>query len=326
MRKRFFFLIAACAFLVLVAWLVFRSHGSGKVEAAPEPPAARVASVERGSVSHVLALAGQFQAYQEVDVHPKVSGFIRSIKVDIGDRVRKGQTLAILEVPELQAQLEGTVAQISRSKDEITRAQHEVAAAEAESAALHADNNRLQQASKAQPGLIAEQELDNARSKDLSAAAKVDAAKAALSAAQGGADVARADNRRVGAMASYTNVVAPFAGVVTWRYADTGALIQSGTDSNSQALPIVKLAQSDLLRLRMPVPEDAVRYVKAGDTMQVRVDALNRSFTGKVIRFTRSLNFETRTMETEVDVENTNLSIDPGMYANTQLLLNHAND
>ena len=179
---------------------------------------------------------------------------------------------------------------------------------------------------KRSQGLIAQQELDDARSKDLSAAAQVDAAKAALSAAQGGAEVARADNRRVGAMEDYTNVIAPIDGVITWRYADTGALIQSGTDSNSQALPIVKLAQSDLLRLRMPVPEDAVRYVKVGDTMQVRVDALDRSFTGKVVRFTRDVNFETRTMETEVDVENKDLSIDPGMYANTQLQLNHADN
>jgi RND family efflux transporter MFP subunit len=325
MRKRLIFLLAACAILGLAAWLVFRSHGNGKVEAAPEPTAARVAVVERGSVSHVLALAGQFQPYQVIDVHPKVSGFIRSIRVDIGDRVRQGQTLAVLEVPELQAQLEGTVAQVSRSKDEITRAQHEVAAAEARYSSLHADDSRLQQAARAQPGLIAQQELDDAQAKDLSAAAQVDAAKAALSAAQGGADVARADNRRVGAMESYANVIAPIDGVITWRYADTGALIQSGTDSNDQALPIVKLAQSGLLRLRMPVPEDAVRYVKVGDPMTVRVDALDRTFDGKV-RFTRDVNFETRTMETEVDVENKDLSIDPGMYANTQLQLDHADN
>jgi RND family efflux transporter MFP subunit len=326
MRTRFVLFISACAVLGLIAWLVFRSHANGRVEAAPEPPAARVSVAERGSVSHVLALAGQFQPYQVIDVHPKVSGFIRSIKVDIGDRVRQGQTLAVLEVPELQAQLEGTVAQVSRSKDEILRAQHEVSAAEARYSSLHADNTRLQQAAKAQPGLIAQQELDDASSKDLAAAAQVDAAKAALASAQGGADVARADNRRVGAMENYTNVTAPIDGVITWRYADTGALIQSGTDSNNQALPIVKLAQSGLLRLRMPVPEDAVRYVKAGDAMQVRVDALERSFTGKVVRFTRDVNFETRTMETEVDVENKDLSIDPGMYANTQLQLSHAED
>jgi RND family efflux transporter MFP subunit len=324
MRRRLIFLIAVCAIIGLAAWLILHPHGNPSVEAAPEPAAARVSVVERGSVSNVLALAGQFQPYQLIDVHPKVSGFIRSIKVDIGDRVRQGQTLAVLEVPELQAQLEGTVAQVSRSTDEIVRAQHEVAAAEARYSSVHADNARLQQAAKAQPGLIAQQELDDALSKDLSGAAQVDAAKAALSAAHGGADVSRADNRRVGAMEDYTHVIAPIDGVITWRYADTGALIQSGTDSNSQALPIVKLAQSGLLRLRMPVPEDAVRYVKVGDTMLVRVDALDRSFTGKVVRFTRDVNFETRTMETEVDVENRDLSIDPGMYANTQLLLNHA--
>jgi RND family efflux transporter MFP subunit len=323
MRKRLIVLIAACAILGLAAWLVFRPHGNGKIEAAREPAAARVSVVERGSVSHILTLAGQFQPYQVIDVHPKVSGFIRSIRVDIGDRVRQGQTLAVLEVPELQAQLEGTVAQVSRSKDEIVRAQHEVAAAEARYSSLHADNGRLQQAAKAQPGLIAQQELDDTFSKDQAAAAQVDAAKAALSSAQGGADVARADNRRVGAMENYTNVTAPIDGVITWRYADTGALIQSGTDSNSQALPIVKLAQSSLLRLRMPVPENAVRYVQAGNQLEVRVDALGRSFTGKVVRFTRDVNFETRTMETEVDVENNDLSIDPGMYANTQLQLNH---
>ncbi len=300
------------------------AHANGGVEAAPEPAAARVSVVERGSVSHVLALAGQFQPYQVIDVHPKVSGFIRSIRVDIGDRVRQGKHSRCWRFLNCRHSWKARLPQVSRSKDEIVRAQHEVSAAEARYSSLHADNTRLQQAAKAQPGLIAQQELDDASSKDLAAAAQVDAAKAALSSAQGGADVARADNRRVGAMENYTNVTAPIDGVITWRYADTGALIQSGTDSNSQALPIVKLAQSGLLRLRMPVPEDAVRYVKAGDAMQVRVDALDRSFTGKVVRFTRDVNFETRTMETEVDVENKDLSIDPGMYANTQLQLSHA--
>ena len=119
------------------------------------------------------------------------------------------------------------------------------------------------------------------------------------------------------ALEDYTNVTAPIAGVVIWRYADTGALIQGGTNSNDQALPIVRLSQSTLLRLRVPVPEDDVQYVHEGDLLEVRVDAINRSFTGKIVRFTRDVNFETRTMETEVDVENKNLSIAPGMYANT---------
>jgi RND family efflux transporter MFP subunit len=324
MQRRFPLALVAIAALILLLGIIFRPGARQESKPmAAELPSASVAAVQPGSISHVLTLAGQFQPYQVVDVHPKVSGFIKSIYVDIGDKVRRGQTLAILEVPELQAQLKGTVAQMSRSQDEIVRAQHDVARAEAEYAALHLDNDRLQAAAKAQPGLIAQQELDDAQSKDLAAAAQVDASKSALAAARGGAEVASADNERVAAIQDYTNVVAPLDGVIVWRYADTGALIQSGTGSNDQALPIVRLSESGLLRLRMPVPEDAVRYVKVGDQLEIRVDALGRSFTGKVVRFTRDVNFETRTMETEVDVENKDLSLDPGMYANTQLELAH---
>ena len=201
-----------------------------------------MAAVQRGSILHTLALAGQFQPYQVIDVHPKVSGFIKHIYVDIGDKVQQGQTIAVLEVPELQAQLQGTVAQVGQRKDEIVRAEHDVARAEAEYAALHANNARMQQAAKAQPGLIAQQELDDTQSRDLSAAAQVDAAKAALAAARGASLVAAAESDRVRAIQGYTDVTAPLDGVITWRYADTGALIQSGTGSNDQALPIVRLS------------------------------------------------------------------------------------
>jgi RND family efflux transporter MFP subunit len=274
----------------------------------------------------VLTLAGQFQPYQVVDVHPKISGFIRHIYVDIGDRVHQGQTLAVLDVPELKAQLSGTVSEVARSGDEIVRAQHEVKRAESTHSAIHADYDRLLQTSQAQPGLVAQQELDDAQAKDLSSAAEVDAAKAALAGAQKGMEVSQSDNERVSAIEDYTNVVAPLDGVIIWRYADTGALIQSGVGSNSQDLPIVKLAQSGVMRLRLPIPESYVRYVRIGDTVKVRVDALGRSFTGTIVRFTRELNFETRTMETEVDVANKDLTIDSGMYANALLRLNHADN
>ena len=125
------------------------------------------------------------------------------------------------------------------------------------------------------------------------------------------------------ALQNYTSVVAPLDGVIVWRYADTGALIQSGANSNEQDIPIVRLSQSGLLRLRVPIPEDDIRYVHEGDPLQVRVDAIGRSFTGKIVRFTRDVNFETRTMETEVDVKNKDLSIAPGMYANAQLRMAH---
>ncbi len=289
-------------------------------------PSARVAAAQRGNISRVLTLAGQFQPYQVVDVHPKVSGYMARINVDIGDIVRRGQTLAVLQVPELKAQLQAATFAMGQSKEEITRAQHEINRAEATYTALHAQSERLKQAAATRPGLIAQQELDNALAQDLSAQAQVDAAKAAMAAAKQHMGAATSDKESVEALENYTNVTAPIAGVVIWRYADTGALIQGGTGSNDQALPIVRLSQSSLLRLRVPVPEDDVQYVHAGDRLQVRVDAISRSFTGKIVRFTRNVNFETRTMQTEIDVENKDLSIAPGMYANTLLeLQEHAN-
>jgi RND family efflux transporter MFP subunit len=327
MRKRTLSIFAASLVLLAVAGFIACSSKVKTSSASAEDiPSASVVAVQRGSISRNLSLAGQFEAYQVVQIFPKVSGFVRLINVDIGDRVRQGETLAVLEVPELAAQLQGTVAQAAESQDEIIRAQHEVTRAESNYSALHADNTRLQAAAKAQPGLIAQQELDDAQSKDLASAAEVDAAKSALAAAKQTAEVARADNQRVSAIQGYTRVIAPFDGVVVWRYANTGALLQSGTGSDIQSLPVVTLAQSGLLRLRLPVPEDAVKYVHVGDEMQVRVDALGRSFTGKVVRFTRNVSLETRTMQTEIDVKNKDLSIDPGMYANTQLQLAHVSN
>ncbi len=315
-------LVYAAAFTVSAC----NGHGDESDAKAASIPSARVAVVQRGDISHVLTLAGQFQPYQAVDVHPKVSGYMRRINVDIGDIVRQGQSLAILEVPELKAQLHQTVFEIAQSKEEITRAQHEISSAEATNAALHSAYERLREAGQGHPGLIAQQELDDAQAKDLSSRAQVDSAKAAWAAAQQHMGSAQADNERVQAMHDYTNVVAPIDGVVVWRYADTGALIQGGTNSNSQDLPIVRLSQSRLLRLRLPVPEDDVRFVRDGDQVRVRVDAINRSLIGKVVRFTRNVNSETRTMETEIDVDNKDLSISPGMYANAMLRLAHVDN
>ena len=309
------------AFLVVTSLVACHTADSKAITV----PSAKVATAQRGDISHVLTLAGQFQPYQVVDVHPKVSGYMSRINVDIGDVVHQGQTLAVLEVPELRAELQQTVFQLQQSKEQIAQAQHEINRAEAEHAALHAASDRLKQAAEGRPGLIAQQELDDAQAKDLSSEAQVDAAKSAMAAAQEHANAAQSDNQRIQALESYTNVTAPLDGVVIWRYADTGALIQGGTNSNDQTIPIVRLSQSNLLRLRIPVPEDDVKYVHAGDQLQVRVDAIGRSFTGKIVRFTRDVNFETRTMETEVDVENKDLSIAPGMYANTLLQLGHVN-
>jgi RND family efflux transporter MFP subunit len=322
--KRILWIAGLLCLLLAVLFLIVRNH-YGK-SPAEQPRAAAVVAVARGNLASSLTVAGQFQPYQQVDLHAKVSGYIRWIKVDIGDRVRQGEVLALLEVPELQNQVEGAQAEVRHSQSDITRAQNEVVSAESTYSAVHAEYTRLEEASKERPGLIAEQELDDARAKDQQAAAQVGVAKASLDAMQQQLGVSRATHSRLETMSRYEQIVAPFTGVVTKRYADTGSLIQAGQDNNTQTLPVVEVSESDLLRLRMPVPESDVPYIQVGGDVQVKVSANERTFAGKIVRFSRALDTNTRTMLTEVDVPNHDLSLSPGMYAETTIQLQRKKD
>jgi len=307
------------ALLVALPCLVF--SGCKEKQPALIPATASVAPVTRGDLSSTLTVAGEFQPYQEVELHAKVSGYIRRINVDIGDRVKNGEVIATLEVPELNAQVAASQAEIRHSQSEIARAQSGVALAQADYAALHAAYTRLSEASKQRPGLIAEQELDDSRSKDQDAAAKIDVAKSALEATREQLGVSQADNQRVQSLQDYSVVTAPFSGVVTMRYADVGSLIQAGTASNTQSMPVVKVAESDLLRLRMPIPEEDVPYIKTGGDVQIKLEATGKIISGKIIRFTRELTTSTRTMLAEVDVPNPDLTLSTGMTAETTIVL-----
>jgi RND family efflux transporter MFP subunit len=109
--------------------------------------------------------------------------------------------------------------------------------------------------------------------------------------------------------------------VITNRYADTGALVAAGTSSSTQAIPVVRLAQISVLRLVLPVPESMASQIHLGDAVKVHVQALNQDIEGKVSRFADSLDRQTRTMETEIDFDNRDGRLIPGMYAETQLSL-----
>lgn len=306
--------------LPLVCCLLFTAgcHDDRQPSRSEEAPAAPVVVVKRGQLANTLQVAGEFIPYQEVELHAKVAGYIKRINVDIGDRVKAGQVLATLDIPELEAQVQGATAGVRQTREQITRARSEVQQAEANYEALHSESQRLQQAAKAQPGLIAEQELDDARAKDQAAAAQVDAAKSGLSATQQQLGVSQADQQHYSSLADYSRITAPFSGVVTWRYADTGALIQAGT-SNAGSMPVVKVAEIDKLRLRLPVPEALAPFVRVGDTAQIQVQALNKDFSGTVTRDTDALDPSTRTMQVEIDVPNPKGVLQPGMYAQVTL-------
>jgi RND family efflux transporter MFP subunit len=280
-----------------------------------------VALVERGPLVNSVKLSGEFRAFQQIDVHAKVAGYIRVIYVDVGDQVKEGQVLAILEVPELNAEVTGAKADIRRSQDAIRRAQSEIERSQSAYRAYHAAYTRLKQASEARPGLIAEQELDDSLAKDQETQAQVDSSRAALAEAQNQLSSAEAVLERLNAMEAYSHITAPFAGVVTKRYADTGSLIQAGTTSETQSMPVVQLAEWSKLRLVVPVPESAVPQLRLGTVVSVHVSALNRDFDGEVARFADSLNEETRTMHTEIDVKNPQGTLKEGMYAEVKLVL-----
>lgn len=313
--------------IVLVAFvgtlIAFFGRGAKANQSDPQARPAAVALVRRKPLSSTVTLSGEFRPFQEVDVHAKVAGYIRVIRVDVGDRVRQGQIIAVLEVPELQAELQGTDAAVRRSKDSVRRATSDLRRAESVHEAAHLNYSRLKDASATRPGIIAQQELDDAEAKDKEAEAQISSSQAALSEAENQLDVALASQKQYTALSSYTNIVAPFDGVVTRRYADTGALVQAGTSSSTQAMPVVRVAETDVFRLTLPVPESAVPQVHLGSIVQVRVQALGRTFEGKVARFADSVDEDTRTMHTEVDVRNTDHSLVQGMYAEVSLTLAH---
>lgn len=296
--------------------------GSAKPADIPaDIPTVAVARVTTEDLSTGLALTAEFRPFQEVDVMAKVAGFVKEINVDVGDRVVQGQLLATLEIPEMADDLRRANAAVVRAKAEVARAQDEQRRAESVRNIAHLSFQRISAVADTKPGLVPQQEIDEAQSRDLVSEAQVAATKSALIAAQEQVNVNSADAQKVKTLMDYSRVSAPFAGVITRRYADTGSMIQAGTASQTQAMPVVKLSENSRLRLILPVPESAVPTVHIGQQVEVKVPALKRSFPGTVQRFSDKVSVATRTMDTEVDVPNPSLVVIPGMYAEVNLTL-----
>lgn len=289
-------------------------------------PTVAIARVERTDLSRALTLTAEFRPFQEIDVHAKVAGYVKEIYVDVGDRVKEGQLLATLEIPELQDEVQQAEASAREGQEEIRRAQADLERSESAYQVAHLAYTRLAAVSKTQPGLVAQQEIDDAMGRDRVSAAQVSTAKAALSVAQQQLQVAQANQEKVRTLFAYARITAPFTGVVTKRYADTGSMIQAGTSSDTQSEPIARLSQNNLLRLVIPVPESIVPDIRLGGPVQVRVAALNKTYQGTVARFADQVDFATRTMHTEVDVPNPALEIVPGMYAEASIVLSQKQD
>jgi len=317
---------AVAVFICLTAWLCSCSR-TNRAEASAsmdEAPTVAVVEATRENLSSDLVLTAEFEPFQEVDVMAKVSGYVKQIKVDIGDRVLEGQMLASLEIPEMQDDLTRAAASLDEANAELATARDELQRAQSSHDMAHLSYSRVLDVSKKEPGLVPQQDVDEAHSRDLVAEAQVSAAKSRIAECEQRIRVSQAEQARFKTLYQYAVITAPFTGVVTKRYANAGALIQAGT--SSQAMPVVRLSENGLLRLALPVPESAVPLIHLGEPVNVRVSALNRSFLGRVARFADKVDESTRTMKTEVDVPNLSLVLVPGMYAEVDLITEQRRD
>src|ERR1700691_358002 len=309
------------AVLAIVMALESGACSGDKRALAGEGATVGVTKVVRKSLGRQITLSSELVPFQEIDVYAKESGYVKKLDVDYGARAKAGQVISILEIPQLEEQLQEDQAEIKNATNQVSRADNELKRDDAQYQALHLQYTRLKSVSETQPGIVAQQEVDDAQGKDLAAASQSDAGKASLEATQSQLSVARAKLAHDQALFDYAKITAPFAGVITERYANLGTLVQAGTGSSTQAMPIVRLSQDDLFRLVIPVPESYVQYIRVGDHVDVRVPSLNRTFPGKVARFSVDVREDTRTMHTEVDVPNPQRVLLPGLYADATITL-----
>jgi RND family efflux transporter MFP subunit len=301
----------------------FQAKSPREAGARPASAAVSVGVVKLGrkNLQRTLTMSSEFVPFQQIDVYAKEAGFVKELNVDYGTHVEANQVMATLEIPELQLQVKEDDASVKNAAAQVPHAQDELTQMEAQQKVLQLQFDRLNNVSQSRPGLVAQQEVDDSHGKALASAAQVEAAKSNLQSAESVLAAAQAKREHDQALYDYSKITAPFAGVVTQRYANQGTLMQAGTSSSTQALPLVTLSEDDLFRLVIPVPETYVHFIHIGDPVVVNVPSLNRTFPGKVTRFSVDVREDTRTMHTEVDVPNPNRVLLPGLYAEATIVL-----
>lgn len=277
-------------------FLALGLQGCGESEARPpaaksEKPPLEVISLQTGRISGGLQIPGELVAYQQVDLYAKVNSFVKKLYADVGSQVKAGQLLAVMEAPEVNAQLSGAE---SRLKSQ-----------EALYLASKATYDRLLETSKT-PGTVSRNDLDLAYAKQKSDLAQLDAARAA--------------HREVNDTRNYLEIRAPFAGIITARNVSSGAYV--GPSGKGSDLPIFTLQEQEHLRLVVSVPEAYTPYISQESEFSFKVKSLpGDTFNAKVARLAGALDSRLRSQRTEMDVHNTSKKLLPGMIAEVSVPL-----
>jgi len=267
--------------------------------APPGPPAVEVVKVVEQPLNVILSLPGELTPYETVALYSRVNGFVKTIRVDRGSRVKLGELIAVLEAPELDAQK-------AEAQSKLQGAQAQLAAVRSKADATSSTYDRLKAAS-ATPGVVAGNDVVVAQK-------AVEADQGQIAAAQQNVEAARQALRSVTDMEGYLHITAPFAGVVTERNVHPGALVGPAGGPGTAA-PIVRIVSSNRLRLVIPVPEAYTAGMTSGAALSFSVAAYpGQMFSGTVSRIAQSVDVGTRTMAIELDVDNTDARLAPGTF------------
>ena len=275
-------------------------------------PVVQVIEVGRSNRNSELELPGNIQAVTEAPILARADGYVRTRLVDIGDRVRAGQTLAEIEAPEIDLQIRQARATLQQTQAALEQAiaNHEQGKSNMELARVTAER----WSSLAAQGIVSRQENDQYQAQFQSQSANVQALEKAIAAQRGNIAAAEANLARLNEVQSYRTVKAPFDGVVTLRNVDVGALVNAGSTM------LYRIAQTDTLRTYVNAPQVNASAIKLGQTAVLTVVNLpGRRFTGTVARMANALDPASRTMLVEVQVPNPGGVLMPGMYAQIDL-------
>lgn len=253
------------------------------------PPAIDVVRVVEQPVSVTLSMPGELDPYQTVAVYPKVTGFVKTIPVDRGSRVRAGDVIALLEAPEL-------LSQRAEAQSKLQSAEAQLAVVRSKTDADASTFEKLQ-AAAATPGVVAGNDVVLAQK-------AVEASQSQVVAAQRNVEAARQALLSVTEIEAYLKVTAPFDGIVTERNVHPGALVGPASGQGA-AMPMMRLVENDRLRLVVPVPEAYTAEMTRGADVAFTVPAYpGQSFSGKIARIAQTVDVKTRTMAVELDVSN----------------------
>lgn len=275
-------------------------------------PVVKVAPVERSLTKGNLVLAGNIEAVTEAPVLARASGYILKRYVDIGDRVQEGQVLAEIEAPELDQQIAQAKATVDQAHSNIEQAQAALAQGRSNEALAKVTAERQQRL--LDKDVISRQDNDTAQMQYAAQQANVQALEKAVNATRGSASAAEANLARLNDLKNYLTVRAPFAGVITVRNIDVGALVNEGSTL------LYRIAQTGRLRTYLNVPQADAGNVRVGQHATLEIAGhTGVKFPGEVTRTANSLDPATRTLLVEVQVANAAGTLMPGMYAQVDL-------